>query len=223
MTEAVLKDAVLETSSTTGTGTLALNGSPTGYFTFSDTIGNGNVTHYSIRGKSATGTLTGEREVGEGTVSAGQLSRDRVFSSSNGGSLVDFTSFELEVFCDIAALVALPVISDSEPPINFEGQFWYDTDATGSSVLSTEPITTKTANYPATADDVIILCDGTFTVTLPTAVGISGKTYRIKNIGTGIITVATTSGQTIDNLTSFTLTGLESIEPCSDNANWWVL
>lgn len=38
----------------------------------------------------------------------------------------------------------------------------------------------------------------TFTVTLPTAVGITGRIYVIKNSGAGVITIDTTSSQTID-------------------------
>jgi hypothetical protein len=57
----------------------------------------------------------------------------------------------------------------------------------------------KTANYTATISDYTIdATSGTFTITLPTAVGITGRVYVIKNSGTGTITIACTSGQTID-------------------------
>jgi len=45
--------------------------------------------------------------------------------------------------------------------------------------------------------DYIYLVNGSHTVTLPTAVGNTSR-YDIKNIGTGIATIATTSAQTID-------------------------
>jgi hypothetical protein len=77
----------------------------------------------------------------------------------------------------------------------------------------------KTAAYtiPRTttgAQDYMIACDGTFTVTLPLArdvevSGLAGKVYIIKNIGTGVITVAAltdgTNLQKIDNATTATL------------------
>lgn len=47
-------------------------------------------------------------------------------------------------------------------------------------------------------DDVIDCTSGTFTVSLPTAVGITGKTYTIKNSGTGVISVNPFQLQTID-------------------------
>ena len=48
--------------------------------------------------------------------------------------------------------------------------------------------------------DYIYLVNGTHTVTLPTAVGNTSR-YDIKNIGTGIATIATFSLQTIDTST----------------------
>src|SRR6266536_1829761 len=64
----------------------------------------------------------------------------------------------------------------------------------------------KTAAYTLTASDYIVdATSGTFTLTLPTAVGITGRTYTIKNSGTGTTTIATTSSQTIDGANTKTL------------------
>jgi hypothetical protein len=44
----------------------------------------------------------------------------------------------------------------------------------------------KTATYSITSDDQVIDCTAnTFTVTLPTAVGITGKRFVIRNTGSG--------------------------------------
>ena len=60
--------------------------------------------------------------------------------------------------------------------------------------------------YSVLSSDYTVDCKtGTFTVTLPSAVGITGQVYEIKNSGTGVITVATTSSQTIDGVTTQTL------------------
>jgi hypothetical protein len=60
-------------------------------------------------------------------------------------------------------------------------------------------IQSKTSNYTIVGtDDVVICTSGTFTVTLLTAVGRSGKRFTVKNLGTGVITMASTSAQTID-------------------------
>lgn len=59
----------------------------------------------------------------------------------------------------------------------------------------------KTGTYTATISDHTIECTAnTFTVTLPTAVGITGREYIITNTGAGVITVATTSSQTFKNI-----------------------
>lgn len=101
---------------------------------------------------------------------------------------------------------------------------------TGSgSASAPEPFTAQTTTYPITLSDKVITGDATsggFSVTLPTAVGIAGKTYTIKRINSGAnnVTVATTSSQTIDGGTSWVLdTQYESITVCSDGANWLIL
>jgi len=94
----VLKDRVLETSQTSGTGTIALSGTVNGFQTFSSAIGNTNTTYYAI-----IDDADNQWEVGLGTVGAGTLTRDTVYSSSNGGSLVNFGTSIKNVFCDYPA------------------------------------------------------------------------------------------------------------------------
>ena len=90
----VLADRVKETTTTTGTGTVTLAGASAGYQSFS-AIGNGNTTYYTIAAQTGT-----EWEVGIGTyTSAGTtLSRTTVLSSSNSGSLVNFSAGTKDVF-----------------------------------------------------------------------------------------------------------------------------
>ncbi|MHA1401532.1 MAG: hypothetical protein ACTSQE_14375 [Candidatus Heimdallarchaeaceae archaeon] len=73
------------------------------------------------------------------------------------------------------------------------------------------PYTAKTGAYTLTASDYTVDCtSSTFTITLPTASGISGRIYNIKNSGTGIITIDANGTETIDgNLTA------EIIKPTS--------
>ena len=99
----VINDRVKETSTTTGTGTLTLNGAVTGFETFSSAIGNTNTTYYAIELPN-----TAEFEVGLGTVSAGQLARTQVFSSSNSDALVDFSAGTKNVFCTLPASKFVP-------------------------------------------------------------------------------------------------------------------
>lgn len=91
----VIADRVRETSTTTGTGTLTLDGAVSGYQTFSTAIGNTNTCYYTI-------TLGSAWEIGIGTVSAGQLARTTVLKSSNAGSAVDFGAGTKDVFATYA-------------------------------------------------------------------------------------------------------------------------
>jgi hypothetical protein len=93
----VVNDRVQEFTTTTGTGTLTLTGSPDGFETFSSAIGNGNTTYYAISSN------TTEFEVGIGTVGAGTLSRDSVISSSNSDALVNFSIGTKNVFVTLPA------------------------------------------------------------------------------------------------------------------------
>ncbi|MEA9985653.1 right-handed parallel beta-helix repeat-containing protein [Subtercola sp. RTI3] len=62
------------------------------------------------------------------------------------------------------------------------------------------------------------------THTLPTAVGITGRIYSIKNINTGIVTIATTSSQTIEGATTFLLSAQYAFAIVqSDGANWQII
>ena len=95
----VLADRVRETTTVTGTGTATLLGAAPGYQSFS-AVGNANTTYYVIANQSAT-----EWEVGIGTYTASGtlLSRDTVLSSSNSGSLVNFSAGTKDVFVDYPA------------------------------------------------------------------------------------------------------------------------
>jgi hypothetical protein len=95
----VLKDRVRESSVTSGTGTITLDGAVSGFQSFS-VIGNSNTTYYCI-----ADVTTGDWEVGVGTYTASgtTLSRDSVLESSNAGNLVDFSGNIKDVFCTYPA------------------------------------------------------------------------------------------------------------------------
>jgi uncharacterized protein YbaP (TraB family) len=88
----------------------------------------------------------------------------------------------------------------------------------------TLPYVAKTAAYTGTTSDYVIDCTtGTFTITLPTAVGITGRVYIVKNTGTGTITLGTTSSQTIDGSTTKSLTQYVVYTVMSNGANWIII
>ena len=82
----------------------------------------------------------------------------------------------------------------------------------------------KSANFTATSLTSTIDCTNNITITLPTAVGNSGRFHTIKNSGTGVITIATTSSQTIDGAaTQSLLTQWSKITVQSTGANWIII
>ena len=96
----VINDRVKVTSTTTGTGAMALGSAVTGFETFAQGIGNNNTTYYCIFNQGTT-----EFEVGLGTLdgSSANLTRTTVISSSNGDAAVNFTSGTKDVFCTLPA------------------------------------------------------------------------------------------------------------------------
>jgi hypothetical protein len=84
----------------------------------------------------------------------------------------------------------------------------------------------KTANYTLDATNSTVDCTAnTFDLTLPTAVGIPGRIYHLKNTGSGIITIKTTSAQTIDGIASgvLTLVTNDVLVVQSTNTNWIII
>jgi len=87
--------------------------------------------------------------------------------------------------------------------------------------LQTPSVVTVGSDFTLTPADSVCLATGTIAVTLPTAVGIAGKQYAIKNIGAGTITVSTS--ELIDGSSSWSLPlPFQSIIVASDGANWQI-
>jgi len=96
----VINDRVKVTSTTTGTGAMALGAAVTGFETFAQGIGNNNTTYYCIFNQG-----TSEFEVGLGTLdgSSANLTRTTVISSSNSDAAVNFSAGTKDVFCTLPA------------------------------------------------------------------------------------------------------------------------
>lgn len=131
----VLKDRVKETTTTTGTGTVTLDGASTGYQSFS-AIGNANTTYYCIAGQG-----TSEWEVGIGTYTSSgtTLSRDTILASSNSGSAVNFSAGTKDVFVVYPAGRA--VIGAEGYTMNANTISVSSTIETGFNALSAGPVT----------------------------------------------------------------------------------
>lgn len=103
----VLQDRVRETSTTTGTGTITLAGAYDGYRTFASCIPNGSTVYYCIQNTSIGFESEWEVGIGTFTLSGTTLSRTTVFSSSNSGSLVNFSAGTKQAFITYPAEKAI--------------------------------------------------------------------------------------------------------------------
>ena len=90
-------------------------------------------------------------------------------------------------------------------------------------------LSTKTSAYTLTSTDSTILGNATsaaFTLTLPTAVGTTGKTYVIKKTdsSTNAVTIGTTSSQAIDGNTTYAISNQwGGVTLQSDGSNWLII
>jgi hypothetical protein len=107
----------------------------------------------------------------------------------------------------------------------------------GTGGVNIYSISTKTTSYTLLSSDQVILANPAATgmvVTLPTAVGITGKWYVIKNISTTAgrtVSLATTGGQLIDTATTQTIAIMAAgagnpgtvYTVISNGTQWWIL
>jgi hypothetical protein len=100
----VVANRVQETCISPGVGAISLLGAVTQFITFSSKLSNGDTTFYVI-----ADAFGANWEVGMGTytTSGNTLARTTVFSSSNGGALVDFSSGIQNVWNDYPAEYAI--------------------------------------------------------------------------------------------------------------------
>jgi len=99
------------------------------------------------------------------------------------------------------------------------------TSAGGGISRSISTITTSTSAGSVASTDYVYNGNTTanITLTLPTAVSNTNR-YTIKNSNTGVLTVDTTSSQTIDGVTAYALNKqYQAIDVLSDNANWFIV
>ena len=130
----VLNDRVKQTSTSTGTGTINLTGTETGFETFVTGIGDGNSCFYAIANDG-----TSEFEVGIGTVTdaaTDTLSRTTVISSSNSDNLVNFTAGTKTVFCTYPAKRAPSAAMTATTYITTHNSTISDTQTIDSGVLA---------------------------------------------------------------------------------------
>lgn len=82
----------------------------------------------------------------------------------------------------------------------------------------------KIANYTLTSADYLVDCTAnTFTVTLPRAFGVEGRTYIIKNSGVGVITLEGDGPDTIDGALTLSIATTKCYTVVSNGTNWIII
>lgn len=93
--QAFYYDRIQETTATTGTGTVTLNGAVTGYATFSSVCVTGQRVFYTM-----FDGVNWEVGVGTYTTSGDTFARQQVLASSNAGALVNFPGPNTAIWVD---------------------------------------------------------------------------------------------------------------------------
>jgi hypothetical protein len=176
----VLADRVRQTTTATGTGTLALDGTVEGFQTFA-VIGNNNTTYYTIAG----GT---QWEVGIGTYYAGTLARTTLISSSTG-STIDFAAGVKDVFVTLPAENTITSIASADASIIV---------TTNGSLVDLSVSQTSPASVLV---EQVRNSTGS-TLTKGTAVYISGATGQLPTVSKALATSDATSAQTLGLITT---------------------
>jgi hypothetical protein len=147
----IVRDRIFETTTSTGTGTILLNGAFTGFKTFSSVCSVGDTFYYLIEAVDSSGIPTGDWETGIGTYSATDtITRTTVKDSSNSGSAVSFSAGTKRVaIVNIASAANVPEA--------------YSATASTQTSISPAP-TSVTAVTGATVTVAASLVSRTFTV-----------------------------------------------------------
>jgi uncharacterized delta-60 repeat protein len=185
----IVADRVRETTSTTGTGTLTLDGAATGFRSFTGAFGNGVSVYYVIVGGA-------EWEIGIGTTGAGTLARNTVLASSAGGTTpVAFSAGVKDVFntAPAAGLVLVGQLASANTAntvVLRDGSGDFAAGNVTSSALKLPGATSGTVTVQAAA------AAGTWTLTLPTTDGDAGQVLTTD--GSGVATWTAVGGQFTD-------------------------
>jgi hypothetical protein len=98
---------------------------------------------------------------------------------------------------------------------------YYNLPPSSAKSINSVSINTNAGSNQST--DYFYFASNSITITLPTAIS-NTNSYVIKNVGTGTITINTTSSQTIDgSLTALIKVQYLSLTIISDGANWNII
>ena len=190
----IVADRVQETTNSPGTGTATLLGAVSGYQSFSTGIGANNTTYYVIADQLGTNWEVGLGALNStGTV----LTRTTVYSSSNGGSTVNFATGLQYVWCDFPASKALTTFSAgttgltpntaTSGAITLAGTLGTANGGTNLTSFTSGGAVYATSTSALTTGTLPIASGGTNSTATPTAGTIAygtGTAYAFTSVGT---------------------------------------
>jgi hypothetical protein len=200
-----------EIQTTFSNGLLTLNGlsSQIQYFA----VGTNNGTTFSIVSSGNTHTFNSAKDI---YVTGGTYSNGTSIFTNNTGGTFNVTGFT-------TPFTGGTVSGETNFTNGLTANTISATTYYNLPVVSGNSINVITGNTNAgsvVSTNYIYLASNTITITLPTAVG-NTNLYTIKNKGTGVVTINTTSSQTIDgSLTAPINLQYLSLTLVSDGANW---
>jgi len=149
----------------------------------------------------------------------GPMSPTLLTNGASGGSKIQLTDSNKKVI-DAAASGSVPIDADGSATTAAQISALVTINSSGF----TNNVNSQSANYALLSTDWLVLLTGAHTATLPTAVGIGGRSYIIKCSSAGTNAILTTSSQTIDGAAKWTNTAINKFTwVISDNANWRVI
>jgi len=149
-----------------------------------------------------------------------------VIDDASSGSSVLWSSTKiansLESQDELSELLDVQLTSPvSTDILKFNGTKWIN--GPDFNTLGYTTINSVTSNYSVTLTDIIIICDGLITITLPAPTGISGKMYLIKNIGTQVVTINTLGGQIDGQASQIISTQYIALHLVNNGVNWFIV
>lgn len=144
----------------------------------------------------------------------------------DGNRSHDTAGYGLDISTDGSILSESLLRLDSSGASLFYNGRGFKSEANGAYLKGAVRFSYQLASSTITlnSDDYLINCvSGPFTINLPSATSILGRSYVIKNSDSGLITIDAFGTETIDGATTRTLIEYESINIASDGANWIII
>lgn len=158
------------------------------------------------------------------------ISYSYIDASNRIDSTVSLSGFSIDALSDVDTTTASPTNGQALAWQSSSSK-WIPQTISGGGGGSRVAITEKTTSFQITdpVDASIIQehyamnSSSSTTFTLPTAVGNNGLSYIITRVGTGAVSVATVSAQTISGLSSLSITSQWSSVTVKSNGTNWII